>query len=235
MRAVLSLLALLLIPIPAQAQCKADEECKAGRFCLGGICREWAGQCFKDVDCDGALLCEAGRCTSEAAAAEQKKPAAATQPAKRDPNAPYSARVGTFDREDEDMISRRLTDEFVGRGFYLAYKFHQTRDDDEHELVFPDLGFYYRFDIDQELKIKGEDSESEKLRDWREDDDDGPNEVQVWFDGKYILIDANGERVGPVEAAKYDRRAVGRWEIEITGSRAEIQDLVVKAWDGKLE
>ncbi len=240
MRAVLSLLALLMIPLPAQAQCTADEECKAGRFCLGGICRDWAGQCFKDVDCKGEMLCEGGLCVSEAAAASSsssregdEKPAA--KAAAKAPDGPFSARVGTFDREDTDKISRRLSDEFDGKGFYLSYKFLQTRDDDEHELVFSDLGFYYRFDIDQELKIKGEDSEKERLREWREDDDDGPNEVQVWFDGKYILIDANGERVGPVEAAEHRRREVGRWRIKITGEDAEIQDLVVKAWDGSLE
>lgn len=234
MRAVLSLLALLLIPVPAQAQCTADEECKAGRFCLGGICRDWAGECFKDVDCKGELLCESGRCASEAEPVVEKK-AEAKPAATPDPNAPFSARVGTFDREEADKISRRLTDEFEGKGFYLSYKFHQTRDDDEHEFVFSDLGFYYRFDIDRELKIKGEDSESEKMRDWKEDDDDGPNVVQVWFDGKHLLVDANGERLGPIEAAKYDRREVGRWKVSITGSRAEIQDLVVKAWDGKLQ
>ncbi len=235
MRAVLSLLALLLIPVPAQAQCTADEECKAGRFCLGGICRDWAGQCFKDVDCEGDLLCEAGRCAAEAAEPATKAAAVEKKPAAKDPDAPFSARVGTFDREDTDKISRRLSDEFDGKGFYLSYKFHQTRDDDEHELNFADLGFYYRFDIDRELKIKGEDSETERMRRWKEEDDDGPNEVQVWFDGKSILIDANGERLGPIHVAKYKRREVGRWRISITGSRAEIQDLVVKAWDGSLD
>ncbi len=240
MRAVvLSLLALLLVPVPANAQCTADEECKAGRFCLGGICREWAGECFKDVDCADDLLCEGGRCgatpvQAKAAPIESKAPAEKAAP-KADPNAPFTARVGTFDREATDKISRRLSAEFEGSGFYLSYKFAQTRDDDEHEMVFSDLGFYYRFDIDRELKIKGEDSESKDLRKWREDLDDGPNEVQVWFDGKYILIDANGERLGPIEASKYERREIGRWKISITGSRAEIQDLVVKAWDGSLE
>jgi hypothetical protein len=241
MRAVLSLLALLLIPIPANAQCAADEECKAGRFCLGGLCREWAGECFKDVDCEGDLLCERGRCSSAAApstvgaaAAVEAKPAAAA-PAKADPNAPFWARVGTFDREATDKISRRLSSEFEGKGFYLSYKFLQTRDDDEHEFVFSDLGFYFRFDIDKELKIKGEESDDKTLRSWREDDDDGPNEVQVWFDGRRILIDANGERLGPIEVSDKDRREVGRWKVSITGSKAEIQDLVVKAWDGSLE
>lgn len=240
MRALLTLLALLLIPTSASAQCKADDECKAGRFCLGGICQDWAGECFKDVDCEGDLLCNGGRCGgADAAYAPQQtkevesKPVE-TKPAK-DPNAPYSARVGTFDREDAETISERLTDEFKGKGFYLSYKFLQTRDDDEHEFVFSDLGFYYRFDIDQELKIKGEESKSKRMRSWFEDDDDGPNVVQVWFDGTSILIDANGERLGPIAASKYNRRTVGPWRIKITGSRAEIQDLVVKAWDGSLQ
>jgi hypothetical protein len=236
MRLVLTLFALLLIPASAQAQCKADDECKSGRFCLGGICQDWAGQCFKDVDCDGDWLCEGGRCTDGAAAQETKaeaKPAA--KAATKDPDAPFSARVGTFDREDTSKISRRLSSEFDGKGFYISYKFLQTRDDDEHEFVFSDLGFYFRFDIDQELKIKGEDSESTRLREWREDDADGPNEVQVWFDGKALLIDANGERVGPIEASEHRRRAVGDWKIKITGGDAEIQDMVVKAWDGSLD
>jgi hypothetical protein len=42
--------------------CDDDGDCPPGEECACGFCREFIPECLEDDDCDGALICEAGRC-----------------------------------------------------------------------------------------------------------------------------------------------------------------------------
>ncbi len=42
--------------------CASDADCKAGRVCFQGACRDPASACATDRDCPGEAICESGRC-----------------------------------------------------------------------------------------------------------------------------------------------------------------------------
>lgn len=219
---------LCLIPTAAYADCGPDSDCKNGRSCIGGVCRDWAGQCFKDIDCEGSLVCEGGRC-GDGAAVSQERPQATT-PSKSD----YDSKRGTFGERGAPGAGYSLTREFDARGFYMAYDFEQSSGKDEHQFDFPEHGFYVRMDRDGELKLRGAETFNRRLGGlWRIGE--GLNHVQVWFDGRKIQMDINGERIGPVLISRSPGRKVGTWDIRITGRHARVIGLVVTPWDGSLD
>ncbi len=216
----------LLIPATASADCGSDSDCKNGRFCVGQICRDWAGECFKDVDCDGSLICDGGRCSDSSS-----KASSGSSQAK---STGFNSDRGSFGEDGAAGAGYTLTREFKGTGFYMSYGFEQTSGKDEHQFDFKDLGFYIRMDRDAELKIRGQESLNRGLGGlWRIGD--GVNQVQVWFDGNRLQLDINGERIGPLPASRKPGRDVGTWAIRVNGKRARVIDLVVKPWDGSLE
>ncbi len=216
---------LLILPGVASADCESDSDCKNGRFCVGGLCRDWAGQCFKDVDCEGSLVCEGGRCADGAAA----KTTTAVEA-----KGGYVAERGSFGERGAAGAGYSLSREFEGAGFYMSYGMEQTSGKDEHEFNFPDLGFYIRMDRDAELKIRGQETLNRGLGGlWRIGA--GVNQVQVWFDGSRLQMDINGERIGPIQAARSPGPQVGTWEGKVRGSRSRVVDLGVKPWDGSLK
>ena len=217
---------LLILPATAWADCASDEDCKNGRFCVGGLCRDWAGQCFKDVDCEGSLICDTGRCSDGVKATPVKAVEVKTDG--------YDSDRGTFGERGAAGAGYSLTQDFKGSGFYMSYGFEQTSSKDEHQFDFPDLGFYMRVDRDAELKMRGQETLNRALG-GRWLIGDGVNKVQVWFDGARIQLDINGERIGPVAITRKPGGRVGTWDIRVSGKRARVINLVVKPWDGRLD
>ncbi len=106
----------------------------------------------------------------------------------------------SVERQDADDVSEKLTEEFKASGFVASYEIKYPRGSSEHQIHFPDLGFYFRVDRGGEVKIKGKDGLVRELDEdsWLIGKRSGWNEVQVRFDGDQLTAELNGVEVGPV-------------------------------------
>jgi hypothetical protein len=112
--------------------------------------------------------------------------------------------------------------------FQAQYSVYCPDGDTEHQFNFPDYGFYVRFDPGGELRVKG----AEMLRvglgsDWLVGDPENPNQVELRFDGKALVVVANGMEFGPVQVCDERPQRPGRWQIRLSDDRARITYLSI--------
>ncbi len=132
------------------------------------------------------------------------------------------------------QVSKDLSERWRAPGFHARYGVTCPNNEAQHEIDFADADFYLRFDEGGELKVRGAERLNEKLRgDWLCGDKGELNMVELYYDGRKLLVVVNGVEFGPVTVRRgQPDEPVGRWEITLTDARAEIQHLWIEPWDG---
>jgi hypothetical protein len=145
---------------------------------------------------------------------------------------PIGHRLVTWDTTRQ--VSDDLTQRWRAAGFHARYGVTCPNSDAEHEIDWADAEFYLRFDARGELKVRGVERLTEKLRgDWLCGGKGELNMVELYYDGRKLLVVVNGVEFGPVTVRRSaTNEPVGRWEITLTDARAEIQHLWIEPWDG---
>jgi hypothetical protein len=116
--------------------------------------------------------------------------------------------------------------------FHAQYSVYCPDGDTEHQFNFPDYGFYVRFDPGGELRVKGVQALRVGLgSDWLVGDSDHPNQVELRFDGKALVVVANGMEFGPVDVCDERPQRPGRWQIRLSDDRARITYLSIHPLD----
>lgn len=143
---------------------------------------------------------------------------------------PIAHRLITYDTARE--VSRDLSARWRAGGFHARYGVTCPNPQAEHEIDFPDQDFYVRFAEGSELKVRGSERLTEKLRsDWLVGGVGEMNLVELWYDGRKLLVVVNGVEFGPVTVRRgRDDEPVGRWDITLTDPRSEIQHLWIEPW-----
>jgi len=143
---------------------------------------------------------------------------------------PVAHRLITFDTARE--VSRDLTARWRGAAFHARYGVTCPNPQAEHEIDFPDQDFYVRFGEGGELKVRGAERLTEKLRsDWLVGGVGQLNLVELWYDGRKLLVVVNGVEFGPVTVRRSRaEEPVGRWDITLSDPRAEIQHFWIERW-----
>ena len=154
-------------------------------------------------------------------------------PTEPDPDQrPIAHRLVTWDTTRE--VSRDITTRWRGAGFHARYGVTCPNADAEHEIDFPDADFSVEFGSGGELKVRGAERLTEKLRrDWLVGEGE-LNLVELWYDGRKLLVVVNGVEFGPVTVRRGGDPAdlIGRWNLTLSDARAEIQHLWIEPWDG---
>ena len=143
-----------------------------------------------------------------------------------------------FDRVDASNqfeVSQQLSESLRGWGWIASYRVSCPDPSTEHELNFPDKGFFFRVDKDRELKIVGQDELVTGLkRGWRCGGDAEPNDVELRFDGERLTARLNDATFGPLwvrrEGADEDRT---RWKVILRGDDVVISDLALRPWSSE--
>ena len=147
---------------------------------------------------------------------------------------PLAQRLVTYDTARE--FSADLTARWRAAGFHARYGVTCPNAESEHEIDFPDRDFYVRFGGNGELKVRGAERLTEKLRsDWLSGDVWESNLVELWYDGQKLLVVVNGVEFGPVTVTRGGpvHEPVGRWDITLSDARAEIQHFWIEPWQGR--
>ena len=147
---------------------------------------------------------------------------------------PMARRLITYDTARE--VSSDLTSRWRAAGFHARYAVTCPGDDSAHEIDFPDQNFYVRFGGGGELKVRGSERLTEKLRsDWLSGDVWEANLVELWYDGQKLLVVVNGVEFGPVTVKRGGQanEPVGRWDITLSDPRSEIQHFWIERWQGR--
>lgn len=154
------------------------------------------------------------------------------RPMESDPDQrPIAHRLVTYETARE--VSADLSARWRGTAFHVRYGVTCPNAEAQHEIDFPDQDFYVRFDGGGELKVRGAERLSEKLRsDWLIGGGGEVNLVEFWYDGKKLLVVVNGVEFGPVTVRRGGRvdEPVGRWDITLSDPRSEIQHLWIEPW-----
>ncbi len=154
-------------------------------------------------------------------------------PLEADPDQrPIAHRLVTWDTTRD--VSADVTRRWRAGSFHARYGVTCPNTDAEHWIDFPDADFYVRFDGTGELKVRGAERLTEKLRrDWLTGEGE-LNLVELWYDGRKLLVVVNGVEFGPVTVRRSGDPSdlVGRWAFSLSDARAEIQHLWIEPWDG---
>jgi len=112
--------------------------------------------------------------------------------------------------------------------FHVQYGVYCPDGDTEHQLNFPDYGFYVQFDPGGVLRVRGEQVFRVALgSDWLVGDSDVLNQVELRFDGSRLWVMVNGLEFGPIQVRSKPAQRPGQWKIRISDDRARMIHLFV--------